>query len=123
MNTFEIVLAIASIGAIAGFSSTQKDKSANRFTNICRHLMVPAAIACLWALALTFGWWTIAIFAAISLAVSLPCALYQRRKGANALDPILPVFSVIFLCGALVSSRFLYTVVTAPEWFVWCPVC
>ncbi|GLO24225.1 hypothetical protein [Pseudomonas putida] len=92
----EVVLSVLALTALLAFAQTSKHLTVGPYSNFLSWLALPAGVAILWKLALLYGWWTIAMFVAVSLLVGTINALTVRGMGRDFLFSLQPVQGTIF---------------------------
>lgn len=99
-----IIASFVGLGSMMSFGQTHKRVSYSKYADACGLLVIPCAIALIWAMALEFGWWTIAIFIVLSLIVGTLNGMVMRsQEGVHGLVSMQPALGTIFIVCSVIS--------------------
>ena len=104
-SELSLLLAIVGLGLMLAHAQTAKVLAMSKLSSLLGLLTLPIVGAALWKLSLGFGWWTIAVFVAVSLVVGTVHAVVMRKFGRHA------AFAAQTFCGvagtALIGASWL----------------
>ncbi|MNJ48717.1 hypothetical protein D3C77_439180 [compost metagenome] len=99
----EVLLCFLALGALLSFAQTSKHLTIGPYSNFLSWLVIPAGVAILWKLATLYGWWTIAVFIAVSLLVGTINAMTARSMGRDFLFSMQPILGTIFAASTVAA--------------------
>lgn len=103
MSDAGTIIAIVGLGNLLCFAQTYKHLAISKVTSAIGLLIIPSAVALLWRISISIGWWTVGIFVAASILVGVFNGVMARKHGVSFVYALQPTVGATFCICAVLS--------------------